>query len=602
MAKNDVMFRVTMDEANMFRSMQRVISAQRKMEGGVKKTSRAMKTQKNAFKGMSRSLMSMAAAGVGGYGIGMMARDLFESSKRAAGLRDEFEKMMTPLTSLGNNIDHLASLKQEVLDLSSAWGIGVDQITRFAYAAQSSASNLDPEIIAALKRESIELTEVYGGALPSNLLAITKLYQNYGKGLKDVARLQNMVAKTIDKGAFTAEQLAEFLPDVVPVAKIFGYSPEELLGAASTASRLMGSPQKAMTGLRNVFLKLKESLEAGEQFTDNMVENFRRLNSLSPETMVKAFGRRSVAVAAALSGQTTSLKSDIDNLTVSLEAYDVVGTKMTKRLADADARRAVMNRVLTQSADAQTLKTATGGPQWHQDINAAKLDWRKIKHPDWHGGLFEKAYAHLWGSMGGSAPVKAGHAIAARNLRKGGRHALAAAHEKTHKVGVFAGGRTARQQAVVDYETRFTPAMRKKYGDKTIGTLSAAAGLIAGAKSLFVRASDQPATNYLRQKVEVGELKEKAAEKQAKEEAWAQIALKANTALAQIYAGGTAQLAAESAAMRRPSGSISRGGETIDLQANTAALRSLTQAIQQPRGGRAGVPAAAMGGRNAGIE
>jgi len=274
--------------------------------------------------------MLAGAGAIGGIaGIATTFRDSFREMAIDAA---RFEAELTPLLSLGSNVSNISAIKAQVLAMSGAWGIASADIAAAQYQLQSSTANLSATIRDDLMRESIKLNKLTGTDLRVAVTGLAKTWQNYGDEVGNVARMSGMLAFAADEAVISFEELGNLLPDLLPVAKLYGITLEELIATLSTATLSLGKNEKTFTGVRNVILRMNKAQEEGIDTTGDFIDVLERMNALPPEQLQRIFGDEAISVISTLAARTDQIEASLQK--INALPNDMVGGKLAMRGAD----------------------------------------------------------------------------------------------------------------------------------------------------------------------------------------------------------------------------------------------------------------------------
>lgn len=348
-AKSDVVFRATADEAKAINAFRKLVESQKQVEKGTKRVNAASRRTSKTMAGMSGNMRRMALGLIGGAGLSAglyaTARSFQESTQKAR----DFEKEITGLLSLGENIDNIGAIKNEVLGLSNAFDLTRQTTADFMFDLKSGTANLTQAMRDGLKKESLELAQVTGSDLPVALKVLTKAFQVYRGELGGVNDLQNKLFLAAQDGYITFQDMAEFLPDVLPPAKAFGYALDDILGGLVTATQYGGRTRKTMTGLRNVFLNMNKAADEGIVLQGSFADQLQRLGEVEPEVLTKIFGNDAIAVISTLAEKSGEVADNVEK--ISKVEGDIAKTKGLKRFADPAGRAAELQGIATRGGE-----------------------------------------------------------------------------------------------------------------------------------------------------------------------------------------------------------------------------------------------------------
>lgn len=272
----------------------------------------------------------------------------------------QLENDLTPLLSLGDNARNTAGIRGNVLGYSGAYGMDTSSIASALFMLQSNAANLGPAGQKDIFTAGVSLNRVVGGDLKTDLVAVTKLMENYGQAMGGADKAAAKLLATENDAAITMDELASLLPDVLPAAKMLGLTYDEVAASVITATQVMGRNEKTLTGLRNMFLKMNEAQQEGLVHQGRFIDQLQELQKVDPLKLEKFFGERTVSVVSALAEKTADVARNLANME-KVTGSEVM-TRFLDRMKDASSR------------DAGTLKTL--------DQNLANVGGIRFQNPD----------------------------------------------------------------------------------------------------------------------------------------------------------------------------------------------------------------------------
>lgn len=341
-----------------------------------------------------------AAMGVAGYagvaGVSSIISGLTEAVTNFADKRAELEKVITPLTSIGDNIGKLSAVRKEVVAISAATGMSTDSTAQFLNSLESSTGNLDPEIIRDLKKEIVELTQVKGGNIGEMGDMMVSAWQIAGKEMENVNELQNKIAYTEEIGKAKISELAKYLPTILNVGDLLGISADQTLGTVAGGSFKTGDIQKLMTGMRNFYLIMEQAPSKGVNLTGTYVQKMEQLNELfktNRSGMIDLFDREVVDAAYQIVSQIDTVKEKITEMENMPSTQDIVGEKLKARLEDITSASAALNSIYkTLNDQAANLTTESDMNTWMYAMNeraeAGRLGGKAMSGGSDLGGKF----------------------------------------------------------------------------------------------------------------------------------------------------------------------------------------------------------------------
>lgn len=199
----------------------------------------------------------------GALSIGVTA-PLVAASGAALLLSGNFEASMTRLVSLaGVSKDELAGVKQHILDLAPAVGIGPQALADAMTKVSSTVS--DTNVAMSILDMSAKGSAAGMGSALDVAGALTAVVNSYGAGNITAARAADILTKAVQDGGAEAKELAPTLAGVVPIAAQMGISFEEVGANIATLTKLGVPASEAVTQLTSVMTAmLKETPKGAE--------------------------------------------------------------------------------------------------------------------------------------------------------------------------------------------------------------------------------------------------------------------------------------------------------------------------------------------------
>ena len=193
-----------------------------------------------------------------GLGIAKILKDSIENAS-------EFETAMAKVNTLfTGSADEFGQLKEDILGLSSAYGLGADTLAEAAYSAESAGVSM--EDLTEMLEGSAKLATAGFTDIDTALSATAKTMNAYGKDAKmlngelmDSEKVQKVLIQTQNLGITTVDELGASLANVTPTAAAMGVSFDQV-GAAMAQLTAAGVPTaQATTQLRSAMVELGKS-------------------------------------------------------------------------------------------------------------------------------------------------------------------------------------------------------------------------------------------------------------------------------------------------------------------------------------------------------
>ena len=317
-----------------------------------------------------RGLVGAFGAFAAGAAIGQGLRETLRVMQELTRQTTRFQEELTPLLSLGENLESINEIQQQVRGMSTAFGESRDTIAKALFDVQSSAANLSDTVQNQLVQSALRATQVYGGDLPSNLRLGIKTFQIYGDQVASVAEQQGKLALTAERGALNMQQMANLGPELFAAANAAGVGLDKLLGSIVVATQRGGKTEKVFTGLRNVFLRMARAEEKGIELTGSLFDKLKQLQELSRVEKIKLFGAEAIAPANNLIQAVEQLRKETQRLS---EDLPDIGQKLDQSLKDPQRRLAAMQQSIEQLSNNKFLGLEPNqGPRTAQNLDVAR--------------------------------------------------------------------------------------------------------------------------------------------------------------------------------------------------------------------------------------
>lgn len=175
-----------------------------------------------------------------------------------------FEASMTRLVSLaGVSKEELTGVKQHILDLAPAVGIGPQALAEAMMKVSSTVSNT--AVALSILDTAAKLSAAGMGEAVQVAGAITAVINSYGAENITAARAADILTQAVKDGGAEAKELAPTLANVVPIAAQMGVSFEEVGANLATLTKLGVPTAEAVTQLTAVFTALLKETKQGSE-------------------------------------------------------------------------------------------------------------------------------------------------------------------------------------------------------------------------------------------------------------------------------------------------------------------------------------------------
>lgn len=175
-----------------------------------------------------------------------------------------FEASMTRLVSLaGTSQEELAGVKQHILDLAPAVGVGPQALADAMMKISSTVD--DTKVAMELLDASAKGSAAGMGTALDVAGALTAVVNSYGKENISAAKAADILTKAVQDGGAEAKELAPTLANVVPIAAQLGISFTEVAANIATVTKLGVPAAEAVTQLSSVMSALLKETKQGKE-------------------------------------------------------------------------------------------------------------------------------------------------------------------------------------------------------------------------------------------------------------------------------------------------------------------------------------------------
>ena len=285
MAGPQLSVEMTGDEARLFKSLQKVISQNQKLEQSFDKTRQtAKKTSDDTARGFSQLGNSIKQHVVG---IASVATAWQAVTDALRGYDQALKDTMSQAARLAQSRQSLSQIATDTADLnkmnqradSAAVRFGVERaIAReVLFSARSENWSADYEKVLALNQVyDAESAARVAGQVPA-------LFNNKITPMQSI----NALATASGPSRLRFQELAAVLPEAAAGANMLGSSPEETMAALGVLAKRYGSPSTTSTGIAGYGAAL--GLDPRFQ-GKGLIETTRMLQGMSPDERSKVLG------------------------------------------------------------------------------------------------------------------------------------------------------------------------------------------------------------------------------------------------------------------------------------------------------------------------
>jgi hypothetical protein len=179
-----------------------------------------------------------------------------DALKEHADVAEKQQQRLSRLQYLGGFFQENPELRREVAAYAEAGGRPFEEVAGAWYNLRSKSGTLSSQQQKAILSEALELGRT-DTAMPLEVLV--DVFSLYAKktGERDANRIQNVIQQTITEAGGGGADVAQYMPQFLPIGMAGGLSGAEAAGLWSYVTTQTASPSVATTGLRSVFMGLQ---------------------------------------------------------------------------------------------------------------------------------------------------------------------------------------------------------------------------------------------------------------------------------------------------------------------------------------------------------
>jgi hypothetical protein len=357
-----------------------------------------------------RTAGKMAAVGVG-IGVIGAAKIATEGITKADERVVEFGNEFRPLASLGDNINNISGVREQVVAMSTEYGLPTAQVIAAQTAIESAAGDMP-----AVKKQQL-LTATLRANKMSNAdpeqvgRALFKAQSIFPEANKTANQTLSRLYHVQEEGDASLEQLAKYAPRVWEAAK--GKNPNSMPYANALfayATKDSGSAEEASERVKEMFSKLTDASKKLGIPLRGTVEDLERMAKVDYTALEDAFGNDAPKVKQFIE-QRKYINKLVNEQNAIGPSRDIVGEREGKFYSDPVIAHADNMARLKQAQENLPLT------KWYQDKWAAttesfenkKLGWQQMLGPMYSKLATPMAWADTaWSSITGEGSVTLG--------------------------------------------------------------------------------------------------------------------------------------------------------------------------------------------------
>lgn len=278
-----------------------------------------------AFKGAAASIGKFAGAlGIVG-GIQLLTKGL----RDAFNVVRNFDQAQANLASvLGTTTDGMAKLTDQAKELGATTKFTASQVSELQLEFAKLGFTQDE--INNVTEATLQLAAAAGTELANAATIVGSTLRGFGLEATETQRLVDVMAKSFSSSSLDIDKFSTAMAAVAPAANAVGLSIEETTSLIAILTNAGIDASTAGTGLRNMFLALKDS-------GLSMDEALAQINNSSDklQTSFELFGKRGATLGVVLSENQESAKALTEELENSAGAAEEMADKQLNTLNGA---------------------------------------------------------------------------------------------------------------------------------------------------------------------------------------------------------------------------------------------------------------------------
>lgn len=184
--------------------------------------------------------------------IQMQTQAMEENAAAAA----KQQNSLLRLQFLGEFYKEKPELRKEVAALAEYGRRPFEEVAGAYYNLRSKSGNLSQAQQSSIMKEALEMGRTDPAMQLDTLVDMFSLYAKL-TGEKDANRIQNVLQKTVEQAGGTGADVANYMPQFLPIGLAGGLSGSQAAGLWSYVTTQTASPSIATTGLRATFMGLQ---------------------------------------------------------------------------------------------------------------------------------------------------------------------------------------------------------------------------------------------------------------------------------------------------------------------------------------------------------
>lgn len=282
-----------------------------------------------------------AAMGVAGYagvaGVGNVIRGAVDGINQFVDKRADLERTAAPLMALGDNASNMKQVRSEIINIGATLGRTNEEVVGFLESMDSISGSMSPEKMAEVKKESMELAELFGTDLQTAMRLLAKTQITYGDSFDSMNQAQNKMLLIQDKADVSFSEMALRMPELMANAKPLGITFDEVGAAIMATTAALGSAENAFTGTRNAIMIIQDAEKEGIRLTGTLSDKLSQLYDIAmkgDQVLLELFKRDPLAAGATMVAKRNEIQAYIKDLEAMSSAEDLAADKIAQKFED----------------------------------------------------------------------------------------------------------------------------------------------------------------------------------------------------------------------------------------------------------------------------
>lgn len=308
---------------------------------------------------MGRGILG-AAMGVAGYagvaGVSNIISGAVSGVNEFVDKRADLERAAAPLMALGDNVGNMKSIRAEIVGIGASLGRSNEEVIGFLESMDSISGSMSAEKMREVKKESMELSELFGTDLQTAMRLLAKTQITYGDSFESMNQAQTKMLIIQDKSDISFNDMALRMPELMANAKPLGITFDEVGASIMATTQALGSAENALTGTRNAIMIIQDAEKEGIHLTGSLTEKLNQLYVAAQngdQVLMELFKRDPLAAGATMVDKRKEIQAYVKELESVSAKEDPAADKIAQKFEDPiykGARLRDLDKALIENA------------------------------------------------------------------------------------------------------------------------------------------------------------------------------------------------------------------------------------------------------------